>query len=200
MPRGVNVNVNASHHKLDDFLASKSKQLQNAGISKTRMKAGISAEMAKRGGKVADLAMLSAKEQQDIGNKVIERYKERYAKGTYKVEQITVDKLVSTTLSGVKFSAKPLVNNRIGVPGKTRKICNSDIDKFDITIEIGMQYGSSTEELIDTLLHEEMKARILTNHHGRELYYQFQKSNDDDLIHPYIQKVINRYMKLKGIK
>ncbi len=64
MPKGVK--VNASHRKLDDFLASRSAQLKSAGISKARMKAAISGEMAKRGGKASDFANLTKAEQDSI--------------------------------------------------------------------------------------------------------------------------------------
>lgn len=68
MPKGVK--VAASHRKLDDFLASRSKQLKTAGISKAKMKAAIAGEMAKRGGTSADFASLSAGDQQSIFNKI----------------------------------------------------------------------------------------------------------------------------------
>ncbi len=67
----ASVKVNASHRKLDDFLASKSEQLKSAGISKTKMKAAISGEMVKRGGTTADFASLSAKDQQTIFKSMI---------------------------------------------------------------------------------------------------------------------------------
>lgn len=68
MPKGVK--VNASHRNLDDFLTSRSAQLKNAGISKTRMKAAISGEMAKRGGKASDFASLTGAEQDSLFKKL----------------------------------------------------------------------------------------------------------------------------------
>ncbi len=64
--------VPASHRSVSKFLNQKSikSQMQSAGISKTRMKAEISAEMLRRGGTTADFASLSAKEQQSIFSKV----------------------------------------------------------------------------------------------------------------------------------
>lgn len=56
--------VNASHRKLDAFLDSKAKQLKAAGVSKARMRAAISGEMARRGGTAKDFASLAASEQQ----------------------------------------------------------------------------------------------------------------------------------------
>ena len=68
MPKGVK--VNASHRNLDDFLTSRSSQLKNAGISKTRMKAAISGEMAKRGGKASDFSSLTGAEQDSLFKKL----------------------------------------------------------------------------------------------------------------------------------
>ncbi len=68
MPKGVK--INASHRNLDDFLTSRSAQLKNAGISKTRMKAAISSEMAKRGGKASDFSSLTGAEQDNLFKKL----------------------------------------------------------------------------------------------------------------------------------
>ena len=62
---------------------------------------------------------------------------------------------------------------------------------------IGKQKNSSKQELIDTLIHEELEARILLNKHSRELFYELKYADDDER-HVWIQKIINRYIKLKG--
>lgn len=65
--------VPASHRNVNKFLDQKSikSQMQSAGISKTRMKAEISAEMLRRGGTTADFASLTAKEQNDIKAQIL---------------------------------------------------------------------------------------------------------------------------------
>lgn len=63
--------VSASNRKLDAFLDSRSKQLKAAGISKARMRAALSGEMARRGGTAKDFASLGAGEQQSIFSKLI---------------------------------------------------------------------------------------------------------------------------------
>ena len=102
-------------------------------------------------------------------------------------------------LSGIRFSAKPTLNNRIWTAGKTSKAYNAKTDTYDLLIEIGKQYSPSRKALADTLIHEELEARIIMNPHHRELYYEFVES-DDDIIHQYIQRIVDRFLKIKGMR
>lgn len=95
-------------------------------------------------------------------------------------------------------SVNPKVNNRIGTPGKTSKRYNAEKDKYELFIEIGKQYSGSRKDLIDTLVHEELEARIIRNRHHRELYCKFFEANDDDIIHTYIQRLVDRFLLIKG--
>ena len=72
-------------------------------------------------------------------------------------------------------------------------------DSYDLFIEIGKQYSSSRKDLADTLVHEELEARIIMNRRHRELYYEFIESGNDDVIHEYIQRIVDRFLKIKGI-
>ena len=67
-------------------------------------------------------------------------------------------------------------------------------------MEIGKQKLPGSKELADTLLHEELEARIWLNKHSREQYYEFNEAKDETEKHAYIQKVVDRFLKLKGIE
>lgn len=64
--------VSASQRSVSQFLDSKSvkAQMKSAGISKTRMRAEIASEMAKRGCTSKDFAALTAQEQQSLFGKI----------------------------------------------------------------------------------------------------------------------------------
>ena len=64
---------------------------------------------------------------------------------------------------------------------------------------IGKQYRKGRAELIDTIVHEELEARIWLNRHSSERYFALNEATDDER-HAYIQKIIDRYMRLKGIR
>ncbi len=69
--------VSASQRSVSQFLDSKSvkSQMKSAGISKTRMRAEIASEMAKRGGTSKDFGALTAKEQQEMFKAALTRRK-----------------------------------------------------------------------------------------------------------------------------
>lgn len=73
MPKSAK--VSASGRNLRQFIQDPKvkKQLKDAGITQKAFRAGVTAEMAKRGGTSADFASLSAKDQQDTTRKVVER-------------------------------------------------------------------------------------------------------------------------------
>lgn len=73
MPKSAK--MSASGRNLRQFIQDPKvkKQLKDAGITQKAFRAGVTAEMAKRGGASADFSSLSAKDQQDTTRKVIER-------------------------------------------------------------------------------------------------------------------------------
>lgn len=135
-----------------------------------------------------------------VPENIVIREKPRMKRGDYSVTQEQVDDLIQNELSGIRFSVKPKVNNRIGTPGKTSKRYNVEKDKYELFIEIGKQYSGSHKDLIDTLVHEELEARIIRNRHHRELYCKFVEANDDDIIHTYIQRLVDRFLLIKGVR
>lgn len=126
------------------------------------------------------------------------REKPRIRRGEYPVTQEQVDGIVQNELSGIRFSAKPKVNNRIRSPGKTTRAYNMQNDRYELVIEIGKQYPGSPKDLVDTLIHEELEARIITNRHHRDLYYGFLHPIDNDAIHAYIQRIVDWYLAIRG--
>jgi hypothetical protein len=116
----------------------------------------------------------------------------------YPISQVEIDNILNTELKNVRFSVKPTYNSRVVTPGKTRILLQSGNAKIK-TMEIGKQNKSGKAELVNTLLHEELEARIAVKAYNRysERYRLIIKHNDST-IHPYINKVIKRFFRLKG--
>lgn len=131
--------------------------------------------------------------------KVLTRGKARLVKGKYPVTQEQIDALVDGKLSGVRFSARPTYDARINSFGLT-SIKRDKNGRRSTVVKIGKQKRPGDAELIDTLIHEELEARIALNTRSRELYYHFNGANGDVERHAYIQKIIDRYVKMRGIK
>ena len=115
-------------------------------------------------------------------------------RGIYPVTQKQIDGIIQSELSGVSFSAAPTYNGRIASPGKTSiELYSWGEFKKVKKIEIGKQYRDTKESLIDTLLHEELEVR-LAKRYGSKMY-----DMPDDEIHGYIDRVIERFFKIKGL-
>ncbi len=117
----------------------------------------------------------------------------------YPTSQEEIDNIIKNTLRGIRFSAKVLYNPRIRSDGKmVAKELHGRV--WIERIEIGKQYKEGVKELIDTILHEELEARIVNRafNEGSERYMKMFRAGDS-AIHPYINKVIARYMRMKGV-
>ena len=137
--------------------------------------------------------------QQPRALRSVQRNKPQLQRGSHPASQELIDEMLDTVLSGVRTTKKPVYNPRIGSPGKTTIGYNENGAKHVSRSEIGKQYAPGDKELIDTMLHEELEARIWLNVHGRERYWELNGA-DDDVRHAYIQKIIDRFMRLKGIR
>lgn len=127
------------------------------------------------------------------------RYKaRRISRYNYPVTQKQIDEVLNNELSGVRLTAKPTYSGRIRTPGKTTISYTDDGKKYISAIQIGKQASDSKKELIDTILHEELEARIAINKHSSEKYWALNESTDDER-HAYIQRVIDKYIKMKGL-
>ena len=116
-------------------------------------------------------------------------------RGQHPVTQEKIDEMVDGPLAGMRFPVRPVYNPKIGVPGKTTIKIDSD-GNISVSIEIGKQYKPGDEELLDTLIHENLEARIGVNSHSSEKYYELNDMTDDER-HEYIQRIIDRYVKMR---
>lgn len=116
-------------------------------------------------------------------------------KNRYEISQSNINDIISKELSNIKFEAKPIYNSRLRDNGKTVGILNvlGEVKKVDIYI--GKQDKDTKEFLIDTILHEELEAKILVRNTNK--YRNLNNMNEDNR-HVYINKVIERYFKMKG--
>lgn len=117
----------------------------------------------------------------------------------YEASQEIIDSLISNELSGVRFSVHPTYTNRIGTPGLTKIVRDENGRKYVKSMQIGKQARSGNAELIDSLLHEELEARIALNRHSSEKYWELNSCSNEER-HSYIQKIINKFMSMKGLK
>lgn len=130
--------------------------------------------------------------------KVLTREKARLVKGTHPVTQEQIDGLVNGKLSGVRLSAHPTYNPRISSYGKT-KIKYDENGNRQTIMEIGKQKRPGEAELVDSIIHEELEARIALNPRASDRYFHLNSASNDER-HAYIQKIIDRHVKTKGIK
>lgn len=131
------------------------------------------------------------------GDILKEESKERFS-GRYSAIQERIDQLIHDDLSGINFTEKPVYNSRIRSNGKTtvREFADGTVKEV-VKVEIGKQDNSSAESLEDSILHEELEARIAIRSRYSKRYKELYKSNDDER-HRYINRVIERYFKIKG--
>ena len=131
------------------------------------------------------------------GDILKEESKERFS-GRYSASQERIDQLIQDDLSGINFTEKPVYSSRIRSNGKTtvREFADGTVKEV-VKVEIGKQYNSSAEFLEDSILHEELEARIAIRSRYSKRYKELYKSNDDER-HRYINRVIERYFKIKG--
>ena len=113
--------------------------------------------------------------------------------------QTEIDRIVSNELSGVRFSAPISYNPRLRTSyGQTKTIIKGS-SIVSQTIEIGKQSRPGTAELIDTILHEEMEARIVRRavKNPDSIWGAMDRAGEAGT-HPYLLPIVSRFMKLKG--
>lgn len=121
--------------------------------------------------------------------------KEKFIKGTYPVSNETIVDILNNELSGVRMSVVPKYNPRIATAGKT-DVRYSPLNRpiKVVYIYIGKQVIDTREELIDSILHEELEARYMMRHTLDEV-----NRADSDEIHNKIDKIIKRFFLAKGL-
>ncbi len=116
-------------------------------------------------------------------------------RGTYPTSQKIIDDILEKELNGVRFTRHPIYNTRYGSPGTT-KYSVTQLGTVKISnVFIGKQYTENKEDLIDTLLYEELECRILLR---RTPLYNRINVAGDTVRHKYINSTIERFFKMKG--
>ena len=130
---------------------------------------------------------------------IIQKEKKIISKtGRYKWSQEKIDDILNSDLQGIIFSKHPVYNSKIRCNGKTTIALDKDNKVLFIEkVEIGMQDRSSVEFIEDTIIHEELEARIAMRSNFSKKYKTLYNSNDE-IRHKYINSVIERYFKTKG--
>lgn len=117
--------------------------------------------------------------------------------GKFPTTQDEIDNILSKELSGIRFSSKPTYNSRIKSPGKTT-ISISPLGFRKIkSMEIGKQFKEGKNELIDTLIHEELEARIGLKADKAVKFSRLENASEARR-HKYINAVIERFFAFKG--
>ncbi len=122
-------------------------------------------------------------------------------KSSVKITQERVDQIVENKLKGIKFVKPPTANNRIRSNGQTKYTFFSWGEVDIKSIEIGKQINDSDLELMDTLIHEQLEAKILIRayNYKSERFIKLDKMSDAGR-HRYINAAIKRYLKMRGLK
>ncbi|MEG0376171.1 MAG: phage minor capsid protein [Raoultibacter sp.] len=133
--------------------------------------------------------------------RVITRNKPRITKYNHASSQDEVNNLVHGVLAGVRFSSKPIyVGGKIGTPGATKLMPDPQTGKIRIiSMKIGKQQYPGQKALIDSLLHEELEARLHMKPPILHKYWELTHAETDTELHKYIQRIIDRYVKMKGL-
>ena len=118
----------------------------------------------------------------------------------FSASQDRIDSLIESDMSNIKFTCKPVYNPHIRVNGKTKIVedCVTGKVKRIESIEIGKQDKSSAEFLEDTIIHEELEARIAMRSLFSSKFSRLYYDCSDDERHQYINSRIERYFRIKG--
>lgn len=131
-------------------------------------------------------------------NGIISLSRDKYVAGKVSVSDEVIDNVLKNELNGVRFTTKPVYNSRIRTQGKTSATV-SPLGKGKVTkIEIGKQVKNTRECLIDSLLHEELEARIIERSYHNKFYTKLMNASETER-HRYIDKVIERFFAGKEI-
>ena len=114
----------------------------------------------------------------------------------YDVSEEMFDNVLNNELKNIKFPVRPEYNPRIRDNGKTIATTYpwGEVKKIK-SILIGKQDKKTKEYLIDTFLHEKMESKILITKTSK--YKKLNESSDEER-HKYIDKVIERFFRIKG--
>ncbi len=121
------------------------------------------------------------------------RSKRQLKSGRYAVTQAEIEAVIARDLPNVNLPCEISYNPRLRSYGATRYEEVFPGYNRLIKIEVGPQKDGSDAELRDTILHEILEARIIVR--AGRLY-----EGGDAAVHPHIDRVIAKYVKMKGLK
>ena len=128
-------------------------------------------------------------------NSIIIRDKKNINK-RFDISEETFNNILNNELKNIKFPVKPVYNSRIRDNGKTIATTYPWGEVKEIkSILIGKQDKETKEFLIDTFVHEKLEAKILITKTNK--YKKLNEASDKER-HEYINKIIERYFKMKG--
>lgn len=125
-------------------------------------------------------------------NPILRAKRNRLDSGRYSVTQEDIDLIISRDLPNVNIPCKVVYNPRIKDYGRT--VYEEVFPGYNrlLRIEIGTQKLPTDEELRDTILHETLEAKLIARDDPRLKW-------GDPVVHPYIDKIIAKYIKIKGL-
>lgn len=128
----------------------------------------------------------------------IELSRDKFISGDYSTSDSVISDIIGNELKGVNLSSNIAYNGRIRTQGKTQATI-SPIGKVTINkMEIGKQVVDTRECVIDSILHEELEARIMLRAKDNQFYTKLFNASEKER-HEYINKVVKRYFNGKGL-
>ena len=112
--------------------------------------------------------------------------------------QAEIDKVLGEELKNVRLSGPVIYNPRLRCQGKTISTLYPWGETKSQIIEIGKQVKPGGTELIDTILHEEMEARIVKRSYRSEKYKRIDRGGEKTT-HPYLIPIVERFIRMKGL-
>lgn len=128
----------------------------------------------------------------------IKIHRNKMVAGKYPTSDAAIKDVLSNELSGVNMISTPRYNGRIRSQGITKYQEYPWGEFKKITgIEISKQVKNTRECLIDTILHEQLEAKIVSLKDKNDFYRKLYSCSEEDR-HIYINRVIKRFFKGKG--
>lgn len=149
--------------------------------------------------KTIDKGTTDTLKNERILDRILNKERVRFVSPT-KVSQEEVDSILINELRGIKFRDPVVVNNRLKrAQGRTKPLVSETGREIGVAkIEIGLQDRGTKECLINTLVHENLEAKILRGYiAGEDKYWRLYRASDEER-HDYIERVIKRYFRMKG--
>lgn len=136
----------------------------------------------------------------DGENDIIKIQEKTRSTNRFATSQKHIDDLIRDDLYNINFTVDPVYNPRIRDNGRTiitENAVTGEVIRVE-KVEIGKQDKDSAEFLLDTIIHEELEARIAIRTEHSKKYTRLYYECSDDERHEYINKLIDRFFKMKG--